>query len=106
MNVGQNVNSMNMTYEQFMDQVRIRREQEMMAARQALQNAGADSQSGRGREILNSMESIIRELELAENQLLVQMDAQQRQLKRVRDRIRETEASIQNYVLKGGTLPH
>lgn len=98
--------NLNMTYEQFQDQVRIQREREMLAAREALQRAGADSQSGRGREVINQLEGVLKELEVAENQLLVQMDAQKRQLNRIRDRIRDTETSIQNYVLKSETMPH
>ena len=42
-------NSTSMSYEQFQEQLRIRREQEMIAAKQALRQAGADSQAEKSR---------------------------------------------------------
>ena len=55
--------------------------------------------------MINCFNDLRYELEIAENQIQVQLEAQQRQLKRIRDHINETETVLRNYVASP-TLSH
>jgi len=93
-------NSQQLSYDQFQEQVRQRQEQEQMMARQALLSAGADRQSDRTRAVLQQLSSLSQEIQRAENQIQVQMDAQLRQLQLIHQRVRQAENLIQE------TLPN
>ncbi|CAM4387956.1 hypothetical protein [Paenibacillus tarimensis] len=93
-------NSQQMTYEQFQELQRQRQEQEQIAARQAIQNIGADRESDRMRSVVQQLQSVSEELQMAENQIQVQMDAQLRQLQLIKQRIRQCESLIQETVTR------
>ncbi len=95
-----NTNSQQLSYDQFQEQVRQRQEQEQVMARQALLSAGADRQSDRTRAVLTQLSSLSQEIQRAENQIQVQMDAQLRQLQLIHQRVRQAESLIQE------TLPN
>ena len=96
----ENTNSQQLSYDQFQEQVRQRQEQEQDMARQALLSAGADRQSDRTRAVLTQLSSLSQEIQRAENQIQVQMDAQLRQLQLIHQRVRQAESLIQE------TLPN
>jgi|GEM_PF-621324 len=84
-----------MSYEQFQEMRRIREEQEQKMAREALLKAGADRHSERIRALLAELQRLDAEIARAENQVQVQMDAQLRQLKAIRERVRNAEGAAQ-----------
>ncbi|HUC90451.1 MAG TPA: hypothetical protein VMS09_00310 [Paenibacillus sp.] len=84
-----------MSYDQFKDQVRQRQEQQERLARQALVSAGADRQSDRIRSLLQDVQSIGQEVQMAENQVQVQMNAQLRQLQLIQQRLKQIESAVQ-----------
>jgi hypothetical protein len=90
-----NTNTQQLSYDQFQEQVRQRQEQEQVMARQALLSAGADRQSDRTRAVLTQLSSLSQEIQRAENQIQVQMDAQLRQLQLIHQRVRQAENLIQ-----------
>jgi len=92
--------SQQLSYDQFQEQARQRQEQEQIMARQALLNAGADRQSDKTRAVLQQLSSLSQEIQRAENQIQVQMDAQLRQLQLIHQRVRQAESLIQE------TLPN
>ena len=97
---GTAANSQQISYDQFQEQLRQRQEQEQLMARQALLSAGADRQSDRTRAVLQQLASLSQEIQRAENQIQVQMDAQLRQLQLIHQRVRQAENLIQE------TLPN
>ncbi len=99
-NTTTNTNTQQLSYDQFQEQVRQRQEQEQVMARQALLSAGADRQSDRTRAVLTQLSSLSQEIQRAENQIQVQMDAQLRQLQLIHQRVRQAENLIQE------TLPN
>ena len=95
-----------MSYEQFQEMKRIREEQEQAMAREALLRAGADRNADRIRGLLVELESLDQEIARAENQVQVQMDAQLRQLKAVRERVRQAENAIRSLLPAPQTIRH
>ncbi|GIQ64671.1 hypothetical protein ABEV74_07375 [Paenibacillus cisolokensis] len=93
---GQQPSNLNMTYEQFQEQVRLRELQEQEQARIALQRAGADSGSGLIRQLIQELQNIQQEVQLSANQLQVQMDAQKRQTERLVQRIQQAEQLVRS----------
>ncbi|MGN7453689.1 hypothetical protein ACTHPH_02605 [Paenibacillus pasadenensis] len=96
--------SLSLTYEQFQEQQRQRREQEMIEGRMALQRAGADSSSEKVRGLVNTMQELVQELSMTENQIQVQADAQLRQLRKLKERASSIEAEVRASL--GGSAPH
>ncbi|QJC52164.1 hypothetical protein HGI30_11760 [Paenibacillus albicereus] len=96
--------SLTMTYEQFQEQQRQRRDQEMVEGRQALLRAGADSSSEKVRGLINTMQELVQELSMTENQIQVQADAQLRQLRKLKERASSVEAEVRSSL--GGSALH
>lgn len=94
------------SYEQFREMKRAREEQEQAMAREALLKAGADRHSDRLRALLGELQSLNAEVARAENQVQVQMDAQFRQLKAIRDRVRQAESAIQAMLAAPQAIRH
>lgn len=88
------INSLNLSYEQFQQQVRERREQEQQQGRIALQRAGADNSAEKVRSLINTMQELVQELSMTENQIQVQADAQLRQIRKLKDRAAAVEAEV------------
>jgi predicted metal-dependent HD superfamily phosphohydrolase len=91
---GQQPSNLQMSYEQFQDQIRQNQERDQMLAKQALQQAGADSRSDKIRTLMAQLQGIQSELQLADNQIQMQMDAQRRQLGQVMERINQMERQL------------
>ncbi|OXM16146.1 hypothetical protein [Paenibacillus herberti] len=92
------INSLNLSYEQFQDQVRQRREQEQAQGRIALQRAGADNSAEKVRALVNTMQELVQELSMTENQIQVQADAQLRQIRKLKDRATAIEAEVRGSI--------
>jgi arylsulfatase A-like enzyme len=86
--------NLQMSYEQFQEQIRQKQERDQVLARQALQQAGADSRSEKLRTLVNQLQQIQSELKIAENQFQVQMDAQRRQMKTIFDIVSQMEHQL------------
>ncbi|MBM7563308.1 hypothetical protein [Paenibacillus sacheonensis] len=97
---GQPVNSQQLSYEQFQEQVKLRQEQEQLKAKEALKGAGLDPKSQHLQSIAQALYSVESELKLAENQIQMQMDAQRRQIQLVQQKIHQAMAQVQ------GSLPN
>ncbi|XEC95900.1 hypothetical protein AB6A23_04860 [Paenibacillus tarimensis] len=93
-NQGQPINSQQISYEQFQDQVQKQQELERQQAQQALRNVGIDSRSQQVNQVLIELQNIQRELALAENQIQMQMDAQKRQIQNIQQRLQQTEQQV------------
>ncbi|AZN41918.1 hypothetical protein [Paenibacillus albus] len=88
-------NSQQLSYEQFQAQVRQRELQEQQQAQQALKRVGLDPKSQQVQQVIQQLNSIEKELQQAENQLQMQMDAQRRQIKLIQQKIQHTVAQFQ-----------
>ncbi|MFD0710764.1 hypothetical protein [Paenibacillus sp. GCM10027626] len=97
-NSGMPINSQQLTYEQFQEQVQMRREQERQQAQQALKKAGLDKDSQQLNQIIVEFHHINEELQLAENQLQSQMDAQRRQIQSIKQRMQQAEQQVKNVI--------
>jgi len=102
---GQQINSQQMTYEQFQEQVQKQRELERIQAQQAIRNVGLDRRSMQAHQIVIELQNIDRELQLAENQLQTQMDAQKRQIQNIRQRLQQAEQSVKAAIAAAGSQP-
>ena len=83
------INSQQLSYEQFQAQVRKQREMEQQMAQQALRNAGLDPKSQQVQQVIQDLQGIQSELNLAENQLQMQMDAQKRQIQNIQQKLQQ-----------------
>ncbi|REE80112.1 hypothetical protein A8990_12266 [Paenibacillus taihuensis] len=92
---GQPINSQQLSYEQFQAQVRQREQQEQRQAQEALKRVGLDPKSQQVQQVIQQLNGIERELQQAENQLQMQMDAQRRQIKLLQQKIQHAVAHIQ-----------
>jgi hypothetical protein len=100
---GQQINSQQLTYEQFQEQVQKQRELERIQAQQAIRSAGLDRRSMQAHQIVIELQNIERELQLAENQLQTQMDAQKRQIQNIRQRLQQAEHSVKAAIAAAGS---
>ena len=91
----QPMNNESLSYEQFQEQVRQRREQEQQQAKEALRGAGLDQKSQHLQTIVQALYSVESELKQAENQIQMQMDAQKRQIQLIQQKIHQAMAQVQ-----------
>lgn len=100
---GQTINSQQLTYEQFQEQVKLKQEQEAQRAKEALKSAGLDQQSQQVQAVVQALYSVENELKHAENQIQMQMDAQKRQIQLIQQKITQAMAQMQGSAPNGGT---
>ncbi|MBW7477546.1 hypothetical protein K0T92_22765 [Paenibacillus oenotherae] len=95
-NQGQPINSQQLSYEQFQAQVQQQQEQQRIQAQQALRNVGLDPRSQQISKVVIELQSIQSELQLAENQIGMQMDAQKRQIQSLQQRLQQAVTHVQS----------
>lgn len=94
-----------LSYQQFQEQVQRQQEQERVMAQQALRNVGLDSRSQQIRQLVMELQGIGRELQQAENQLQMQMDAQKRQFQSIQQRLQQAELQVQSSLANANPQP-
>ncbi|MGU3472750.1 hypothetical protein ACLBWT_16600 [Paenibacillus sp. D51F] len=99
------INSLTMSYEQFQEQVRMKRIQDQEAGKAALHRAGADSSGEKIRGLVNTMQELVHELSMMENQIQVQADAQLRQIRKLKERVSAAEQEVRSSI-SGGQQTH
>ncbi|MCQ6562089.1 hypothetical protein [Paenibacillus mendelii] len=97
-NQGQTINSQQMSYQQFQEQVQQQQAQERIQAQQALRNAGLDQRSQKVNQVVIEIQNIQHELQLAENQIQMQMDAQKRQIQNILQRLQQAEQQVKSTI--------
>lgn len=95
-NQGQPINSQQLSYQQFQEQVQQQQELQRQQAQQALRNVGLDPHSQQISKVVIELQNILSELQLTENQIQMQMDAQKRQIQSLQQRLQQAVALVQS----------
>lgn len=94
-NQGQSINSQQLSYQQFQEQVQQQQELQRQQAQQALRNVGLDPHSQQISKVVIELQNIYSELQLTENQIQMQMDAQKRQIQSLQQRMQQAVSLVQ-----------
>lgn len=98
-----NGNAPTMSYEQFQQAQMQRKMQEQEQAQRMIAMTGADSTSQQMQNIVMQLRDIQQDLVHAQNQIKIQLDAQQRQLQQTEQKIEQTVEHMQSLTRSPGS---